>query len=230
MPGVEVLIPYQAGCEHRARAIDWVADRYYFARFRVRIRRLDPTEPWVKARAVNALLQSSRADIVVIADADVWVAPTGVHAAVDAIAAGAGWAIPHGSVRRLSPEATAAVLAGGELSEDLELAERSYRGIHTGGLVIARRETLLEIPLDPRFIGWGGEDQAWGYALHTLLGDAWEGAPPLYHLWHPPQERMTRRVGSVQNDQLRRRYVKARRDPAVMRALIAEHREEVLVS
>lgn len=217
---VEVIVPYRAGCEHRERALAYVTSRYEHP---VTIAHA-PAGPWSKGATVNPAVRASRADILVIADADVWT--TGTDAAVDAIAAGASWALPHGSVRRLSQPATQLVLDGHPLTDQLELAERAYRGIHAGGILVARRSTLLQIPLDPRFNGWGGEDQAWGYALYTLLGGAWEGHPPLWHLWHPPQERLNRRVGSVASDQLRRRYLKARRDPAVMHALLAEHRED----
>lgn len=220
---VEVILPFRGGCEHRSAALAWALGRYPWP---VTIAHAPSDGPWVKAAAVNPAVEQSTADILIVADADIWT--DGLPAAVQAISDGAGWAVPHGSVRRLSETATREVLAGAQLTDQLELAEPAYRGIHTGGALVALRSTLQEIPLDPRFHGWGGEDQAWGYALHTLLGDAWEGNPPLWHLWHPPQQRLNRRVGSITSDKLRRRYLKARRDPAVMRALIAEHREVVV--
>jgi len=42
------------------------------------------------------------------------------------------------------------------------------------------------------------------------------------HLWHPPALRLNRHEGSRENVTLAARYHAARRDPDVMRALIAE--------
>lgn len=164
-------------------------------------------------------LAASTADIVVVADADVWCDET--ETAVEEVAAGAGWAIPHRGVFRLTETATSQVLAG-ESWIDLELDERPYLGLLGGGIVVAHRETLLTIPLDPRFIGWGGEDDSWGMALRTMLGPPARGRGQLVHLWHPPQPRVTRRRGSAANWKLRGRYLAAVDDPAAMRRLLTE--------
>ena len=94
-----------------------------------------------------------------------------------------------------------------------------------GGILVARREVLLDVPVDGRFLSWGQEDQAHGIALHCLHGRAWRGDADLIHLWHPPQPRMTRRVGSQAGYELCWRYQAARRDPVSMRELVAEARD-----
>lgn len=213
---VDVVIPYRAGCPHRARALRWVFEHQPYP---VLIGLAAGSE-WVKADAVNPQIRASSADIIVVSDADVWT--PGLKDAVEAVEAGAPWAIPHGGVFRLTENATSRILAGEEPREDLELAERAYRGVAGGGIVVARRETLLEVPLDPRFTGWGQEDIAWGNALTTIAGDPWRGKAPLYHLWHPPARRMTRRYGNEHGRDLGRRYAKALRDPAAMTRLLWE--------
>jgi hypothetical protein len=65
------------------------------------------------------------------------------------------------------------------------------------------------VPLDARFTGWGQEDMAWGWALTRVLGAPWHGLAPLLHLWHPPQERSTRVVGSSAGMRLWERYRRA---------------------
>jgi hypothetical protein len=190
--------------------------------------------PWCKAEAVSAALQGSTADVLVVADADCW--SDGVSAAVDLVRRGAPWAMPHYLVHRLSQDATYRVLAGEEPHEDLALDptdKKPYGGTMAGGIVVLRRDVWADCPIDPRFRGWGHEDDSWGRALSVLYGKPGRPAPPLprlYHLWHPPQERQSRGLGSTESHALNQRYLRAwatarqRNDPAPMRALIEEAR------
>jgi hypothetical protein len=218
---VEVLIPWRGSCVHRGRAINWVLDRYADRHpdWRLLLAPDVGPGPWVKGRATAAAADVTEGDIVIVADADVWC--EGIEYAVDAVIAGNPWAIPHHRVNRLTPAATDRVLAGGSPWQE-ETEERPYIGICGGGLVVLRRATLLSIPIDHRFEGWGGEDISWGLALNCVAGRPWRGVAPLVHLWHPAQQRRTRRHGSVENEMLRRRYFAARRDPDRMRDLLAE--------
>lgn len=165
------------------------------------------------------VIERSDAEIIVVHDADVWT--DGVDGAVTACQNGAKWAIPHRGVFRLTEEGTHNFLAG-QPWKDQPLEQPAYLGIEGGGIVVARRETLLDIPLDPRFVGWGQEDQSWGLALRALLGAPHRVKRPLVHLYHPPQQRLTRSRGSKENWGLRRRYYLARLDPDQMRQLIEE--------
>lgn len=94
----------------------------------------------------------SRADIVVVADADC--VTDGLEEAIRAVEMGAPWAKPHRDVHRLSEEGTEAVYNGGDWREQ-SLDREVYRGVAGGGFVVARREVILSIPLDSRFTGWG---------------------------------------------------------------------------
>lgn len=212
---VEVVIPWCGGCQHRERALSWVRGRYPWL---VTIARA-PDGPWCKALAVMPAISRSTADVVVVADADVWTA--GLEQAVQAVADGAPWAIPHHTVHRLTQAATAQVLAGVPPAGQ-ELSERPYKGVPGGGTIVAHREMFEAVPMDPRFVGWGCEDESWALALTCLYGSAWRGDADLWHLWHPPQRRDSRRIGSQQSWRLRRRYFRARRDPREMRRLLAE--------
>lgn len=218
---VEIIIPFAGGCMHRARALAWVIAH---APYRVTVTKA-PAGPWRKAAAVNPAVADSRADIVIVMDGDVHVEAGGMQAAVQAVADGAPWAIPHTLVHRLSATATDRLLAGEALLDTGMpggLDQAPYLGIAGGGVVVATAATLRRIPLDERFIGWGQEDVAWGLALRVLAGQPWRGDADLIHLWHPPQQRMNRKIGSVAGQQLCRRYLAARRDPAAMLALIQE--------
>lgn len=219
MPGVEVIIPWREGCPHRQRALDWVLGRYRAGHpdWLVTVERA-PDGPWCKATAVASAAARSGPELVVVADADVWT--TGLPAAVELIAQGAAWAVPHTMLHRLSEACTSMLLAG----EDpvLEHDQPPYEGLIGGGVIVLARRTLRDVPLDPRFTGWGQEDVSHAVALHVLAGPALRGRADLLHLWHPPQSRMNRKKGSPEGVLLHRRYLRARRDPAEMRALIEE--------
>jgi hypothetical protein len=181
-----------------------------------------PSGPWVKALAVADAIGWSTAPIVVMHDADVIC--EGLTGAIEAVAEGAAWAIPHGQVRRLDQPSTTKVLAGGPLAG--RLCEPAYRGHAGGGIVVLRRKVYDACPLDPRFVGWGREDDAWALALHTLHGEAWRSVADLWHLWHPEQPRSNRKYGNDANNALYRRYHEASgRGREAMKALVTEARD-----
>jgi hypothetical protein len=219
---VATVVPFCGGCRYREAAWRWVRGSY--AEFHPDWDLIEAPAPpgrWCKATAVNPAVETCDAEIVIQADADVWC--DRFPDAVAAVEAGASWAVPHKLLHRLSEDATQAVLAGGDW-QDQEPEQKSYEGILGGGIVVARREVLSDVPLDRRFVGWGQEDEAHAFALNALYGDPWRGTADLVHLWHPPQPRDSRRKGSRESWRLRRRYFEARRKPMAIRALLEEGR------
>jgi hypothetical protein len=255
VPAVAVIVPYRDS-PGRMPLLWWTLGRLYAARMRLFdmisadivlcTDQPDAGGPWCKANAVSSgvtvargldavgddvLVDVSGDDVLVVHDADCW--SDGLAEAIDAVATGrAQWAIPHSDVHRLTPEATAEVLAGKDPDVGMPLVPhhegghcRPYRGVPGGGIVVLARDAYEHVPLDPRFLGWGGEDEAWGLALNALLGEPWRGDAPLWHLWHPPQSRLNRHVGSDTSHALLTRYQYAAKDgPEAMRALVDEYR------
>jgi hypothetical protein len=174
--------------------------------------------PWVKASAVMPAVVASTADVIVCCDADCLVGD--LTAAVIVVEAGAPWAMPHTLVHRLSQIGTAAVLAGADV-DGQPLEQPPYPGVWSGGVLVARRDVLLNVPM-PTVEGWGSEDHAHGWALACFYGDPWQAPDPLFHLWHPPAPRIDRMNGSYPAQALRRRYFDARYDRPAMRALVDE--------
>lgn len=221
MPDVAVLIPWRDGCRARDLACRWVIDRY---------RREHPDwevvlathedGPWCKPLAITSAARRTRARVFLIADADVW--SNGTAEAVDRVLRGRSWAIPHLLVHRLTEHATTQTLNGHRAPFTLPTVEPPYKGIVGGGLLALRSDLLHAVSPDPRFTGWGSEDEAWGYALTTIAGRPSRGLRPLLHLWHPPQQRLSRRIGSQHNEQLRRRYARARHAPVLITRLLEE--------
>lgn len=217
--GVSVIIPWApgVGCRHREAALAWTASKWVGTGHEVVVG--EHTGPWCKARAVEDGLARATGDVLVVADADVWT--PGWEDAVGRVVSGVPWAMPHGKVHRLTHAATQQVLDGHEPARGMDLTQSPYQGWPGGGMVVVRRDVYVRAPLDPRFVGWSGEDESWAHALRALTGPGWRGTAPLWHLWHPPQERMSRRWGSPKARDLAARYARAR-TPEVMRALVDE--------
>lgn len=224
---VSVLVPWRAGCEHRERAWAWVQARYTAEHPDWElVEGHSPDGPFSRSAGIIDAARRATGDLLVVADSDVWcddIAPTLYAATVS------GWAVPHRLVHRLSPLSSELVLDGADwrglpLSTDNPQDARPYRGHATGTLVVLRTDVLATVPPDARFAGWGQEDDAWSCALHVLVGKPWRGTADLFHLWHPAQERRSRRVGNDANFALYRRY-RAARTTTAMRALVDESLE-----
>ena len=160
--------------------------------------------------------------VVVVHDADVW--SPGTPAMVKAVERGlAPWAMPHRRVYRLAETSSRSVLRGAAPAPTMATVKRPYRGVCGGAIVVLPARTLLEVPPDPRFRGWGSEDRSWCDALRTLAGPELRGSAPLFHLWHPPvlndegEHRTT-----VENAALALRYRNACHQRDLMAALMAE--------
>jgi hypothetical protein len=216
---VAVLVPWRPDGGPRQAVWAWV--RRQWARWPdwEIVTGTPPDGPWSKGAAVADALRQTSADTLIVADADVW--SVGIPAAVNRVAGGrARWAMPHQLVRRLTEDATRAVLDGAPL--DGQPTAETHPGMPGGGLVVCARDVLEGVPMDPRFEGWGQEDQAWAAALTTLAGPMWRGTADLVHLWHPPAPRRSRAVGSAASLARYRRYQAASGQVSQMRALVAE--------
>lgn len=224
-----VVIPWAGADPDRMRVRRWVIERWTltYPEWRVVIGYACESDDWCKADAVMPTVDGLPNDeVVIVADADVW--SGWVSIAVGRVQGGdVQWAVPHRQLRRLNEEATARVLAGEDwqhFDQPDHLAEQLRVGVPGGGMVIARAAVLKNVPLDPRFRGWGQEDHSWGLALRTLVGEPYRPKPiaPMAHLWHPPAPRLNRTWGSRRGTKHYRRYLQADGDIGAMLALIRE--------
>lgn len=183
-----VLIPYRATDEHREHALAVVAAHYATNHPDLPVIRgqLDPGVPWCKAVAVAVARQSTDADVLVIADADVMVAPAKLSEGIMLVAADiAQWCVPYSLVHRFTAKTTRDLMAN-RAHPSTDSPERApYRGMIGGGITVVRASVYDDVPLDPRFVGWGGEDEAWGLALGTLAPRTRQIDGRCFHLWHP---------------------------------------------
>lgn len=223
---VAVLIPFRPGCPYRERAWSWVEQRYTAQGFDVVTGTTD-VEGFSRTQAILDARRKAYADVFVIADADVFTdsLDDGIREALIR-----GWSVPNGLLHRLSEAATHRVLLGDDwrgqpLSQDNPQDSQPYRVHEAGTLLVVTAEAFDLAPPDPRFIGWGQEDDAWATALRALVGPPWRGNADLVHLYHPAEPRQSRVVGNEANRRLLRRYRSAARSRTVMVDLIEEGRQ-----
>lgn len=212
-----IIIPWHDNNDpHRAAALRWVQHRWAteFPDWPISLGVLSDDSDWCKADAVHIAIEHAEpddSDLLVITDADVWTDPDDINLAAHQLDHGhAEWAMPHSHVHRLNETATRHVL---ETNLDPAAAvkrygyDRSpYLGTVGGGTTILTAANYQQCPLDPRFVGWGQEDEAWGDALRTVLGHRHRGNGNLHHLWHPPLPRMAPGIGNIQSKHLRDSY------------------------
>lgn len=224
-PTVTVAVPLNLTDDHRRQAWQYIRNQY--ARLGWPIVTGTCDGPWRKAQAIADAVAKAETNMVLVADADMLI--PNLPAAVTALtASGRAWGKPYRILKRLTPEATTRVLAGATptvVADDRgSLLEPPYAHVIGGGAVMLPTQLARECPGDPRFVGWGCEDAAWGWMLKSLAGAPRVENETAIHLWHPPQTRPSRSQGSPENEALKRRYSAARRDPIEMQALIREGR------
>lgn len=185
----------------------------------------DPGPGWSKGTAVAQARAQTDADILVVHDADVMVSAEALEAAVSAVRDGAPWAIPHREVYRLAQLATITALTDTSptgVASGTDLDRPPYVGYAGGGITVVRADVWDACPIDPRFTGWGSEDEAWGWALGCLYGHPWRGISPLIHYYHPHAAPGARRATSPEAHLLWRSYRAHRNRPDLMRDIVAQ--------
>lgn len=232
MTSVSVIIPFWGDDLDRLAALQWVSLKLQSLDFSVVVAQPSNEGPFSKGAVLWPAIRRSDADIFVLHDADVYC--NGLSEAIDAVSSGqAVWARPHDRVWRLSEASSGLFRASDDQIPhlaSLKILRSPYRGITGGGIVVLRREVALNIPIDPRFVGWGQEDMAFGEALWCLSAAPWIGLAPLIHFWHEPEARLNPKWGSLENRKLYERYHRAIADPSQMQALVAEAHDALTIT
>lgn len=222
-----VVIPHRVtGDEWRARALDYV--RAWWARHYPALTVIDGTideaAEWSKGAAAAAGVEeaiAAGAEILVIADGDSFTGdPGAIRQAIELVELGRPWAIPHGFVHRLTEAETARVLDDPTHRPRLgKICRPLYEGPAGGGITVLTVDAWRTVGgIDARFVGWGGEDLAFGWALETLVGLPERVGASLVHLWHPHPAPELR--GSPESEALVADYTAARGFPRRMRAVL----------
>lgn len=137
------------------------------------------------ARSYNkAAAEAGDWDVAILHEADVWVDHSSLHAALEFRSA---FVYAYDEVITLTEEASAQFHRGQREFGPVDYTRRiQYRKLTPGGpRVVARWLWDRTGGFDERFVGWGGEDNAFRFACGKHAGPAQRVPGVLFQLWHP---------------------------------------------
>jgi hypothetical protein len=152
-----------------------------------------------KSATLNAAIMRSAADYVIIADADIVPTREILNCILIGCTESKDFIMPHKMVKKMTREQTECILYNKQSSDSTPAEQLTIKqGMPCGGLLIARRQALIDIGLyDKQLIGWGGED----YGLSLRIGNRLHKSnETLVHLWHEPQ--LQKNITSKENMRL----------------------------
>jgi hypothetical protein len=229
---VSIIIPFQTDHGPRAEAFEWI--KKYYARVMPEAELclgIINGEKINKSKAVNSAAKKATRDIFVIADADVVYDPNLIVEAIRLLKKGA-WVVPFTEVYNIEKQGTERLLNKepkwpiNVKSEECTKSNWVYDGF-AGKLFVISRENFDAVDgFDERFIGWGGEDDAFSHAVRTICGKIMNVQGKIFHLWHPSSNYQTNPNG-IANGNLLNRYERASGNKEEMIKIIHERKGEL---
>lgn len=160
------------------------------------------------------MAEESGADIVVILDADVVLAPENMAAAVSMVESDGGFVIPYTTYWCLDAQGEQQMQAGIPMEKCHSV---HMKGSIAGAWVTTPKDWWDVGGNDERFAGWGWEDTSWHCAATTLSTvTRLDGRLMAGH--HDPQARAG--LQQRRNMNLYRRYIQAQDNPKKMQVLV----------
>ncbi|WP_227937344.1 glycosyltransferase family 2 protein [Alkalihalobacillus deserti] len=227
LKNVSIIIPFQTDHGPRAEAFEWVK-KYYsnvFPEAELCLGIIDESH-MNKAKAVNQAVKQATRDLLVIADADVVYDPKIIVESIKLLKK-APWVVPFTELYDVPQQETRKILTK-KAKWPIAIKPKNchkinwlYEGFAGKLIVIPRKHFEAVNGFDERFIGWGGEDDAFSHAVNTICGEFVNLKAKLFHLWHPPAY-WTTNPNADENGQLLNRYIAASGNKTEMHQLIQE--------
>jgi predicted glycosyltransferase involved in capsule biosynthesis len=233
-PKISLLIPFR-NLEQRLDQFVWLEQRWRSLGddFEIIVSEDDGVDPFSRSVAVNNAYKRSTADILAVVDADLWLDPQIFLDAVKFITNNPkSWVRPCTDVYRIKKEITAEIIKQSPNDEFPNITEEHCHRISvaTGGVCIFSRKQFETVGgMDPRFRGWGGEDNAWNIIMDRTFTDAQRWNKNLYHLWHPrnrdDQGKPAYPGQKTTNEHLLQEYKTASKNPVSLESLIKDNKK-----
>ncbi|MDQ0246203.1 putative glycosyltransferase involved in capsule biosynthesis [Bacillus fengqiuensis] len=187
---VSILLPFKTDNGIRHAELQWVIRFYYKIMPGVEIcvgENFD--EIFSRSKAINAAARKATRNVYVLADCDVIYDPDLIVEALHLLQQ-APWVIPFNRVLDISKEKTEKLIQTEPEwplpSIEAHCQEGFMAPSFAGKINIFSREAFENVGgFDERFVGWGGEDDAFVNAMNTLCGPFARLNKTIYHLWHP---------------------------------------------
>ncbi|KKK40080.1 hypothetical protein WQ57_00875 [Mesobacillus campisalis] len=231
MKEISILVPYQSDNGERDISFNWIKKYYEVVMPDAELCiGMSQSSPFNRSQAFNNAAKKATRDIFVLADGDVIYNPDIIQEAVHLLD-NYPWVIPFRSVINLHQDNTDRLLQT-EPSWPLNTPidhyyVDNYYERFAGKLMVMSRDTYISSGgPDERFVGWGGDDDAFVLALETLCGNYIKLDRDVIHLWHPRTD-WSNAPNKEANMELFGRYFQASGDREAMLKLIKERKDSV---
>ncbi|MEH7119633.1 galactosyltransferase-related protein [Neobacillus vireti] len=226
---VSIVIPFQTDNGPRAEVFEWIKHYYeqVMPEAELCLGIIDKGEI-NKAKAVNLAAKKATREILVIADADVVFDPQLIIKALKVLPH-APCIIPFTEIYDIDRSGTERLVKSKPAwpfafkADECKKASWIYQGFAGKLIIIPKVNFEAAGGFDERFIGWGGEDDAFSLAVQTISGKLENIEGVIFHLWHPSSSYSTNPFGKA-NGELLNRYKRANGDPQKMLKLIRERK------
>lgn len=191
MPEISMLIPFRDSTGERSRLIKYLVPKWqaHMPDAEIIVASDDGDNPFSKTIAVNNAYKQATTDILIMMDADCWVQPNVLRKGADIIKKRrAPWVRPCNKVLRINKNKTDFILQQNYLKRFPHISKDDCDRITpvVGLVAMFTREGFEDIGgMDPRFRGWGWEDNAFNSLMDSVYGKHLLMNYPVYHLWHP---------------------------------------------
>lgn len=231
---VSVIIAFrETGDGWRTRLLDFVVQRFKHEHpeFEIVLGTDDGDDPFYKTLALNRAVAASSGDLLLLTDADTWVPPVQVYAALEGCSRDPSrWWRPYFSkLKLLRPDTEAALAAGVQWTFDPSARRRweNRNSFYGAPPFLIPRALFDDVGgFDERARGWGQEDEMLAMALMPFYGEplAIHGgyAVHLHHerIGRSGHDRWPGQEADGPNRALWAAYRKAARNPRAMREII----------
>ncbi|MDF2613684.1 MAG: hypothetical protein K0S71_1470 [Clostridia bacterium] len=185
---ISILIAHGPDNGQRDVVLKWILDFYKATMpdVEICIGELANNKDFCKARALNMAARKATKNIFVIADGDILYDPAILESSVKHLTK-YPWILPVNKAMNLTKESTEKLLKENpKWPIPLEVSSIERRQVGAGLLnVVPRKHYETVGGFDERFIGWGGEDDAFSISMSILCGPPHRLGFTVHHLWHP---------------------------------------------
>lgn len=187
-----ILIPNRSDGGRRDELLKWTTDRLSSLHPNIPIYIGNHDDgPFNRSRAINlAAAQAPDADVYVVADSDSFVGREQLEQAIEQAFREKQMVLAYTTFNYLNAAMSAKVMSGFEgdwrVGVDWTLTDSC------SSMVAIPRSLYLEVGgFDEGFVGWGGEDYAFAFAVAVIGNGIGKIPGDVWHLWHPISERST---------------------------------------
>ncbi|SDI21096.1 Glycosyl transferase family 2 [Alteribacillus persepolensis] len=223
---ISILIPFQTDRGPRQKAFEWIKQFYAHNMKGTEICVGScKTKPFSKAQAVNNAASNAKGEVFIILDADMICSPSILRQSVQLLDK-YPWIIPYSTVKNISKSSTKQLMNASPawpLPSNIQTKINYFgKALPVGGINVLPKKCFFNIGgFDERFVGWGGEDDAFACAVNTLCGRYKRLKTSVYHLWHPKSP-VRHNPYYAKNTALAHRYCNSSNDKHAIKQIINE--------